>query len=575
MLQPTLQEQARLYQQHQTRLLFGLKDNAAVMTLEAASPHPLSLPVLDLLGTVVTEPAGGSTPKMEGVPHRYLAGGYEIVERSGAPHTQDAFQQLELTLVPHPSAPPEAERLLYLFDAVEAAAAFRLPPATVELAPGLTVQFWRTHSAPRNLPQVGCLLGLNTHGGSTQEVRLGREDRRRHVYLVGQTGTGKSTLLKTMILDDMRAGIGLCVIDPHGDLFKELLGHVPEERLNEVVVFDPTDTDYPLGLNLLEYRTEAQRHFLVQELVGITARLMEDDYGAAVGQMIGPIFFQHLRMNLLLAMSNPEDPGTLLEFYSIYQDNKYWRRWLPLQLSDPLLERWVTQILPETNYTKSTGDGVALGAYIGSKFDGFVFDPMLRNIFGQKRSTLNLREIMDTGKILLVNLAKGELTEANSRFLGMVLLAKLQAAVMERGKAPRHERREFSLYVDEFQSLATQSFVTLLSEARKFGLSLVLANQFVSQIKDTQITEAIFGNVGTLVCFRLGQTDAELIERELFPVFTRFDLVNLPNWQAYMTTLINGQTVQPFSLRTVVDSTPTDVLRAAAVRERSRQLYGV
>ncbi|MGH7960406.1 MAG: type IV secretory system conjugative DNA transfer family protein, partial [Candidatus Binatia bacterium] len=481
---------------------------------------------------------------------------------------------MALVLTPHPLAPRGAARLLSLFDAMEATAACRLPPATVEVPAGLTVQFWRTQAAPRELPEEGCLIGMSVHRGMSQAVRIGRDDRRRHVYLMGQTGTGKTTLLQTMILDDMRAGAGLCVIDPHGDLFRELLGQVPAERIEDVVILDPTDIEHPVGLNMLEYNTEAQRHFLIQELVGIIFRLMQDEYGEQAATMTGPIFFQHMRMNLLLAMSNPANPGTLLEFYTIYQEKDYWRRWLPLKTADPLLERWVKESLPSLDYTKPASEGTSMGGYIGSKFEGFVFDPMLRNIFGQKRSTLNLREIMDTGKVLLVNLAKGELTETNSRFLGMMLLAKLQAAAMGRVKLPRHERRDFSLYVDEFQSLATQHFVTLLSEARKFGLNLVLANQFVSQIKDPRIVQALFGNVGTLIAFRLGQMDAELVERELSPVFTRFDLVNLPNWRAYMTTLINGQTVQPFSLQTLFDPTPIDAQRAATVQKRSRQAYG-
>lgn len=325
---------------------------------------------------------------------------------------------------------------------------------------------------------------------------------------------------------------------------------------------------------MLEFTSEAQRHFLVQELVGIMARLIADEYGlASIGQFAGPVFFQHMRMNLLLAMSDPGDPGTLLEFYNIYQEEKYWRRWLPLKTADSLLERWVNNVLPQTNYGKQGSEGTSMGGYVGSKFEGFLFDPMLRNIFGQKYSTINLRRLMDTGKILLVNLAKGELTEANSRFLGMVLLAKLQAAAMGRVTTPRSERLNFSIYVDEFQSVATENFVTMLSESRKFGLNLVLANQFVSQIKDPRIMQALFGNVGTIIAFRLGQEDAGLMEKEFFPVFNRFDLANLPNREAYISTLVNGQTVPPFSLRTTVDSSAPDERRAARARESSRKKY--
>ncbi len=325
---------------------------------------------------------------------------------------------------------------------------------------------------------------------------------------------------------------------------------------------------------MLEYEDDSQRHFLIQELVSIIIRLLEDEFGPQAYEMIGPIFLQHMKMNLLLVMSKPNDPGTLLEFYNIYQSRNYWRRWLPLQIKDPLLENWVNQTLPNTDYLRTSSDSISTGSYVNSKFEGFVFDPILRNIFGQKHSTINLKDIMNQGKILLVNLAKGELTETNSRFLGMVLLAKIMAAATSRVKIPPKERKEFYLYVDEFQSIATQNFITLLSEARKFGVSLILANQFLSQIKDPRIIQSIFGNVGTIICFRLGQADAELMEREFFPIFNRFDLGNLPNWQAYIKTLINGQTVTPFNLQTVLDKLRYCEVTAQQVREHSRKTYG-
>jgi hypothetical protein len=215
-----------------------------------------------------------------------------------------------------------------------------------------------------------------------------------------------------------------------------------------------------------------------------------------------------------------------------------------------------------------------MGGYIGSKFESFLFDPMLRNIFAQKRSTINLREIMDKGKILLVNLAKGEQTETNSRLLGMFLLAKLQAACMGRIGVPQAQRRDFFVYIDEFQSIATQNFISLLSEGRKFGLTLNLANQFVSQIKDPRIVASVLWNIGTVICFRLGQVDAEAMEREFYPLFDRSDLINLPNWHAYITTLVNGQSLYPFSLATVLDEIRFDESRSSQVLAESRRKYG-
>jgi tRNA isopentenyl-2-thiomethyl-A-37 hydroxylase MiaE len=574
-LQPTLQEQARYYQRYLSRMLYGLKDNAAVMTVEIASSGPISNAVADAVGALLTVPAGGTDGELDVNLTRYLAGGYEVVPLQVGQAEVGAFERLSFALPPNPALPDAVSRLLYLFDSVEASAAFRLPWPSLDPLPGIEVRGWRSHPAPPNLPEGGLLVGRTVEYGGTREVRIGRRDRLQHVYVVGQTGTGKTTVLKTMLLDDIRRGEGVCLIDPHGDLYREILCKIPEARVEDVALLDPTDAEYPVGLNLLEHEEASQRHFLVQELVGIVTRIIEDEYGpGAVGQLAGPVFFQHMRMNLLLAMSKPDDPGTLLEFYNIYLEENYWRRWLPLGITDPLLERWVKHVLPRLRYTAPGHDQFSMGGYVGSKFEGFVFDPMLRLVFGQKRSTLNLRRIMDEGKVLLVNLAKGELTEPNARFLGMVLLAKLMAAAMGRVRVPERERRDFHVYVDEFQSLATQSFVTLLSEARKFGVSLVLANQFVSQIRDPRIMQAIFGNVGTLICFRLGQADAEVLEQELQPVFMRGDLVNLPNWQAYVATLVNGQTVRPFNMETILDETPRNEALAARIRQRSREKHG-
>ena len=573
-LYPTLREQARKYEQYQSRLLFGLSDNAALMTVEIASPDPVPPTVIDAAGSLLSEPAGGAVPAAEDY-FRYLAGGYEVMSFGGDADAIQAFKRMDMRLPKHPVVPPEAGRLLNLFDSVEATAGLILPPATLEPLLGIETKQWREQPAPPQLPSRGVLVGVSTTGGTSQPVRIGLEDRRRHAYIVGQTGTGKTTLLKSMILDDIQAGEGVCVIDPHGDLYKELLGKIPANRIEDVVLLNPSDVDCPVGLNVLEYETESQRHFLIQELVGIVTRIIEDEYGIeAIGNLAGPVFFQHMRMNLLLAMSNPRDPGTLLEFYNIFQEEGYWKRWLPLQIDDPYLERWTKEVLPHMNYLRQGSDGASMGGYVGSKFEGFLFDPMLRNIFAQKRSTINLREVMDNGKILLVNLAKGEMTETNSRLLGMFLLAKLQAACMGRIGVPQAQRRDFFVYVDEFQSIATQNFISLLSEGRKFGLSLILANQFVSQIKDPRIVASVFGNIGTVICFRLGQTDAEAMEREFYPLFDRSDLINLPNWLAYITTLVNGQPLHPFSLSTLLDKVAFDESSSSQVLAESRRKYG-
>lgn len=493
-LQTALRLQAQVYEQMLTSRLYGLRDNAALATLEIASSRPIPAPVIDALGSLVTESAGGKAQKRAEGFAEYLSGGYVFDVLTDKP-AKAAFKSLAINPSSGPGVPKDAGRLPFLFDTSEAAAVFRFPPSTIDPPLGLPCRNWRLQPPSKNLPDKGCPLGVSNYGGSTQNVRVSSEDRKRHVYIVGQTGTGKSSLLKTMILEDMKAGEGLCVIDPHGDLFRELLERIPEHRIDDVVLLDPTDAANPIGLNLLEAQTQPQRFFIAQEFVGIMRRLLRDDYGSQASAFAGPMFFQHMRMNMLLAMSRPSDPGTLLEFHNIYNIADYWKRWVPLHIQEPVLERWVEFILPAMDYIRPGSEGASMGSYLSSKFEGFIFDPLLRNIFGQKRTSVNLRSVMDEGKILLVNLAKGELTEENSRFFGMILMAKLMLAAMGRVQLPQAERRQFNLYVDEFQNIATGSFVTLVSEARKFGLSLILANQFLTQIDDAQILQSIFGNV--------------------------------------------------------------------------------
>jgi hypothetical protein len=575
-LRPTLQEHARQYQRLQARLLYGLRDNAALIQLRVASTSPISQTVVDTLGSLVTEPAGGKAVADPENLARYLCGGYEVQFFTGDALQKAASALTHLEIIPaaHPLLPEAVGQLLYLFDSIEAQCPFRIPPSSPENLPGVKTRHWRLKPPAVELPREGTVIGMTETRTGKLEVRMHRNDRRQHMYVVGKTGTGKSTLLKTMILSDMAAGEGLAVIDPHGDLFDELLGTVPKNRWEDVVVFDPMDLDYPIGLNLLDCSELTQRYFVVREMRSIMERLIQDQYGHKAAEYAGPAFYQHMQMNMLLAMSNPDDPGTLLEFYEIFQHKDYWERWKPLKWQEPQLKRWVEVNLPSIDYTKRYNDQITWGEYLSSKFDDFVFDPKLRLIFGQKRSTIDLRQIMDEGKILLVNLRKGELAESNARFLGMILMAKILQTAMQRTKVAPEHRKLFYLYVDEFQSLATESFVLLLSEARKFGISLILANQFISQINDERIIQSVFGNVGTLISFRVGHEDAELIAPHFAPVFNSYDLTNLPNWTACMKSAIQGKVVAPFSLMTVVPKRPPDNDVATRILQKSRQKNG-
>lgn len=565
---PTLRDQAKAWQRHLWNWYQRLDDAAALITITLASSQPIPPTVCQAIGALMSCLSDEEQKSL-------LGSGWEVVFPEGDEKRRviEGLQNVVPVLLPVPNAPEPAQRLTYLFDPVEASAVFLIPPAPEEPLTGLNCQAYRVQPLPCSFNE-GSKIGINRYRGVVQPICLLDDDRRRHVYIVGQTGTGKTTLLQTMILYDIREGKGLCVIDPHGDLFRQILGKIPDERLEDVVVIDPADIDYPVGVNLLECQTPEQRYFVANEVSEIITRLMEDEYGAQAGTMMGPLFHQHTRMNLLLVMSDPDEPGTLIQFYNIFQENGFWKKWKPLKWEEPILKRWVEKVLPEQDYTGVGSEKVSLGDWIASKFSGLIFDPKLRHIFGQKHSTVDFRSVMDEGKIVLVNLSKGLLGIPNSRFFGMVLLTKLYAAAMERAKMIESQRRDFFIYVDEFHAVATQAFINLLSEGRKFGINLILANQFVTQIRNEIIIESILGNVGTIICFRLGLEDAEKLEREFLPVFHRFDLMNLPNWTACVRTLRRGQRVKPFTLQTELDITPYNERKAQKVREISRKLYG-
>jgi serine/threonine protein phosphatase PrpC len=556
-----------------------------LLTVTLASPVTIPPGLLEATGVEITAPVGLAASGPQAASDALQMGGYDVVVAKDARDLDDARRALSsLEWFPWGTtlAPTDLRRMRALVDAREAAAAFRLPLAGIGGLPGIDVRAARTLPLPREVAGLAAgpctpdqlVLGANRYLGVPLEARLLEVDRRQHCYLIGQTGVGKTTLLKTMALGDIAAGRGVALIDPHGDLFEEVIGSIPASRRDDVVVFEPTDVDFPVGLNLLECASDEDRYFVVREMRSVMERLLGDFYQGKAAEYAGPVFYQHMQMNMLLAMSDPACPGTLLEFYEIFQHKEFWHRWRPLGWRDPLLVRWARNNLPGIDYTKRTSDSATYGEYLSSKFDDFVFDPRLRLIFGQRRSTIDIDEIMSQGKILLVNLAKGQLSEANARFLGMVLMAKIQAAAMARIRIPAAERRPFYVYVDEFQSLATDSFVLLLSEARKFGLGLVLANQFASQIEDRRIREAIFGNVGTVISFRVGHADAELLEPLFVPYFDRLDLANLPNWQACARTTVRGQVVPAFTLETVRPATAADGAVALDVRQRSRIRYG-
>lgn len=577
-LQPTLQHRARALQSLQTATLFTLTSRAVLMTAHVASTKPIAAHIVDVAAQLC---AGGRIADYVAAGQDwYLMGGHELIDLSGDAEELRAFRRLELRLAPAPSVAATgrravgAYRLAHLFDPASAAVAFRFPAAPATRLRGTEVRGWRAPDPPADLPAEGVLIGESVERSGSRPVRLDVRTLQQHTFVVGQTGSGKSTLLTRLALDDIEAGRGVAFIDPHGDAVRDILGRIPEHRIGDVVLIDPTRRDRPVGINLLEWSDESQRHFMVQEVVALLLRGLRDEHGSAARDWTGPIFDQYVRNLLLLVSSNPADPGTLLEFAMIFREPDYWKRWLPLRTHDPMLDSWVEHSLKSTAFFRHSGDSVSMAAYVGSKFERYLFDPNLKAMFAQKHSTVDFRDVMNSGRILLVNLAGGELSQDASRFLGTTLIALLQSAAMQRSALPAAERRPFRIIADEFHAVQTESFSSLLSGGRKYGVSLVLATQHVSQIREQELIDAVLGNSSTIISFRLGDRDAERIAPEFRPSIDRADLVRLPAYHAAVATRFCGEPAPAFVVRTVPETRPFCARRAAAVMAASDLRHG-
>ncbi len=447
----------------------------------------------------------------------------------------------------------------------ELASVFHFPNKSIE-TPYITWLSSKRAPAPEKIPTSGLYLGRSVFRGVTRPVYVSEDDRRRHMYIIGRTGTGKSELLKSIMLQDILAGKGLCFIDPHGDAAEEMLQLIPPNRAEDVIYFDPSDIDRPFGLNMLEAHTEQQKHFVVASIIGLMYKLFDPNKTG----IIGPRFEHGVRNAMLTAMAKPG--ATFVEVMRIMTDANFVKELLPL-VQDPVVRRyWTDQIAQTTDFHKSE-----VLDYTVSKFGRFVTNKMMRNIIGQSHSGFDLRKVMDEGKILIMNLSKGKMGEENSNFLGLILVPKILAAAMSRTDIGMEQRRDFYLYVDEFQNFATDTFADILSEARKYRLNLTVANQFIGQIGE-DLKNAVFGNVGTVIAFRVGVTDANYLQHEFSPTFTEQDLVNIESPHAYIKTIVSGEPVVPFSLDTTKDMAKWKAMLnpqiGHAIMELSRLKYG-
>ena len=471
-------------------------------------------------------------------------------------HLTSAFSQFSLSAInslePKEVFKRELQKLVYDFsfrnfnakqanilNLEELASVYHFPTHYIE-TPYIKAAKSATSAPPADLPEKGEVsIGKVLFRSEEKKVYFAsRADRRRHFYIIGQTGVGKSSLMEDMIVQDIKNREGLAVIDPHGELVEHVLANIPKERVDDVVIFEPFDQERPCGLNMLEYDSPEQKDFAVQEMIAIFMKLFPPE-------IIGPMFEHYMRNAMLALMADKDNPGSLVEIPKMFTDPAFLQQRMA-KVQDPLVRNfWTKEWAQTTGNTRSDMLG-----YVVSKLGRFIENEMMRNIIGQGHSGFDLADIMDKKKIFLANLSKGLTGEVNSSLLGLILVSKIQMAAMRRARVPEEQRTDFYLYIDEFQNFTTDSIATILSEARKYKLNLIMAHQYMPQLKQ-EIRDAVLGNVGTIGAFRIGAEDAENLEKQFEPEFSRFDLVNLDNFTMLIKMMLNNKVSTPFKMDTL------------------------
>lgn len=425
-----------------------------------------------------------------------------------------------------------------ILNSVELASIFHLPAQNAIPTSQVQRQATKQVDGPAKLVTDGVLLGENVFRGNKKEIRLSEKDRRRHTYVIGATGMGKSVLLTNIAYQDMVAGRGFAFIDPHGDAAELLLSKVPENRIDDVIYFEPADMEHPIGMNMFEFQTEDQKDFIVQEGISMLQSLFDPNNQGYFGPR-----GQHMFRNAALLLMADPNGATFIDIPQCFTDPEFVKSKLKYVKDKAVYDYW-TKEFPASQKSNDAGEVIT---WFASKWGPFLSNTIMRNILGQAKSGFNIREMMDQKKIFLVNLSKGKLGDINANLLGMILVMKFQQAAMSRADIPEDERKDFCLFVDEFQNFATDSFESILSEARKYRLNLLLANQFMTQLTD-KIREAVLGNCGTILCGRVGVTDAELMEKAFSPVFNAEDLHKQGNYQAIATVMMFDLPSAPFTM---------------------------
>ncbi len=461
------------------------------------------------------------------------------------------------------------ERYGILLNAEEFASIYHFPLPTTE-TPKINWLLSRKAVPPSNLPTEGIVLGASLYRGENYQIKMKPQDRRRHMYIIGKSGTGKSVFQVSLIKQDIEAGRGVCVIDPHGDLVDECLEYVPKNRADDVIYFDPADIERPVGLNMLEFdeRSPHLRTNVINEMLKIFDKLYD------LKTTGGPMFETYMRNAILLLMEHPESGMTLMDIPKVLADDEFRNFKLSKCKSQEVKDFWQKEAL------KAGGESslANMVPYITSKLASFIYNDYMRTIIGQQKSAFNVYDAMNEGKILLIKLSKGKIGDLNAYLLGMIMVGKILNAALARGDMKAEDRKDFYLYIDEFQNFLTDSIMVILSEARKYGLNLTIAHQFIGQLTgaggDTKIRDAIFGNVGTMVSFRIGIEDAEFLAKEFAPVFTEYDLVNVEAFTCNLKLLIDNTGSRPFNMKPVMPKRPESKELANMVRELSRYKYG-
>lgn len=443
----------------------------------------------------------------------------------------------------------------------ELSTVFHLPNRYVE-TPNIAWLLAKKEPPPANIPNEGTIIGNSVFRGGTRPIRIKETDRMRHIYMIGKTGVGKTVLFENMIMQDIREGRGVCYLDPNGDAAEFILNRIPKERADDVIYFNPADHERPFGLNMLEWKTPEQRDFLVQESIQIFYKLFDPNQTG----IVGPQFEHWMRNAALTLMSYPEG-GTIIDIPRLFTDPDFEKSRVKY-VTDPVVRSfWEKQMAKTADFHKSE-----MLNYFTSKFGRFMTNDMMRNILGQTKSSFDFRDVMDNKKILICNLSKGMIGEINAFLLGMIIVSKLAMGAFSRQELKEEERVPFYLYVDEFQNFITEVFATILSESRKYKLSLNITNQYIAQL-DEKIRDAVIGNAGTLVSFRIGAADAEFLVKEFDPLKAD-DMTNIDKYNFYIKMLIDGAPTKPFNGQSLAPDPNENLQIGNAIKELSRLKYG-